>query len=172
MMRATLLSFALTLAACTATAPGPATTDLSSALVAREGGAPPADPEGACWAETTTPAVFETETDQVLDTPERRAPDGTLIAPATFRTETRQALVAERQDFWFQRPCDDELTPDLIATLQRALKARGVYTAAVTGVLDAETKRAIRTWQRPRGLDSDVLALVTAQTLGLLPGVF
>jgi hypothetical protein len=171
-MRVPLLSVALTLAACTASAPGPGTNDLSTALVARDSNTPPAQPPGACWAETATPAVFETMTEQVRDRPERRAPDGTMIAAATFRTETRQALVADRQDFWFQRPCDDVLTPDLIATLQRALKARGVYAAPVTGVLDAETKRAIRAWQRPRGIDSDVLALVTAQTLGLLPGVF
>lgn len=171
-MRLTILSLALLLAACTAKVPGPAATDLSAALVARNSSTPPAKPEGACWAETTTPAVFETVTEQVVATPERRASDGRLIAPATFRTETRQALVAERQDFWFQRPCDDVLTPDLIATLQRALKARGAYMAPVTGVLDAETQRAIRVWQRPRGIDSEVLALVTAQTLGLLPGAF
>ena len=171
-MRATLLPLALMLAACTATPPLPATTDLSAALIARDSEIPPAEPAGACWAETITPAVFETVTEQVLDTPERRTPDGTLIAPATFRTETRQALLEERQDFWFQRPCDDVLTPDLIATLQRALKARGAYMAPVTGLPDAETKRAIRAWQRPRGIDSDVLALVTAQALGLVPGVF
>lgn len=153
-------------------APVPATTDLSAVRIARQGDSPPTRPEGACWAETTTPAVFETVTEQVLATPELRAPDGTLVTPATFRTETQQALAAERQSFWFQRTCDELFTPDLIATLQRALKARGVYAGPVTGVLDGETARAIREWQRPRGLDSDVLALATAQALGLVPGVF
>lgn len=162
----------LTLAACMGTVPGPAATNLSAALVARDSDTPPAKPAGACWAETATPAVFETVTEQVLAMPERRAPDGTLIFAATLRTETHQTLEDERQSFWFQRPCDDVLTPDLIATLQRAPKARGAHMAAVTGILDAETKRAIRAWQRPRGIDSDVPALSTARALGLQPGKF
>lgn len=171
-MRHLCLPLALMLAACTEGAPGPAATDLSAALVARQGALPPAEPEGACWTALTTPAVFETVTEQVLDRPERRAPDGTLISPATFRTQTHQALAAPRQDFWFERVCEAEMTQDLIATLQRALKARGLYTAPVTGVLDRSTQQAIRAWQRPRGLDSEVLALATARALGLVRGAF
>jgi len=60
------------------------------------------------------------------------------------------------------------LTPDFVASLQRALAARGIYAGVVNGQMDAPTRRAIRRYQKPKGPDSDVLSLATAQELGLV----
>ena len=160
------LALCLALGACTA-APTVA-TDLSAALLPATDATPPAVPEGACWQRAVTPAVIETVTEQVLATPERRGPDGAVTEPASFRTETRQSIVAERREVWFETPCPQVLDGDFLATLQRALKARGLYLEPLTGVLDQSTRAAIRAWQRPRGLDSDVLALASARALGIV----
>jgi hypothetical protein len=162
---------ALALAGCTAAdLPAPDTgRSLAGVLVAKTGTAPPARPEGACWAEAIEPAVFETVTEQVMVRPERRAPDGSLLEPAAFRTETRQREVSGRRAVWFRTACAGVLTADLVASLQRALKARGLYAQPVTGTLDAPTWEALRAWQRPRGLDSGTPALRTLELFGLVP---
>ncbi|MGQ0564299.1 MAG: peptidoglycan-binding domain-containing protein [Gemmobacter sp.] len=160
------LVLAVALAACTA--PAAVGVDLSAGLVPATGTTPPAAPEGACWERAVTPAVIETVTEQVMATPERRGPDGAVIEPASFRTETRQEIVTDRRAVWFQTPCPEAVDVEFVATLQRALKARGLYGAPLTGALDAATRAAIRAWQRPRGLDSDVLSLDSARALGIV----
>lgn len=156
---------ALALAAACAPVAGPGfDAGIFSAAEAPEG-APP----GTCWSRAARPAVVETVTDQVLVRPEERDPDGAMTAPAQFRTETRQRILREREVAWFERPCENELTPDFAASLQRALKARGAYDGPVTGRLDAATGAALRRWQVARGgPDSPVPARATAEALGLV----
>ena len=127
--------------------------------------APPA--EGTCWARDETPAVIETVTEQVMVQPAEILADGTVVRPAAYRTETRQRIVKPRKDTWFEIPCEDQMTPDFIASLQRALKARGIYRGAVTGKMDGRTRAAIRAYQKPQGLDSGVISLAAARQMGL-----
>lgn len=140
--------------------------DLSRELVRLDPGPPPAGP-GICWQGDIIPAVIETVSEQVLETPEQRATDGTVLAPATYRTETRQRIAQEREVVWFRTPCDAELTVEFVASLQRALKARGYHQGPTTGTLDAETSEAVRRYQAERGLDSARLSLGAARQLGL-----
>ncbi len=140
--------------------------DLSGNLVPAHGDRPPEGPEGACWARDVTPAVIETELRQEMVTPNGLAADGTPI-PASFRSVTTQKIVQDRREVWFRTPCDAEMTVAFIASLQRALKARGLYTAPVTGRMDDPTARAIRQYQAARGLDSPVLSLDAARDLGI-----
>ncbi len=72
------------------------------------------------------------------------------------------------RDIWFETPCPDALDMEFIATLQRALKARGLYDGEIDGTLGTGTRKAIQTYQAAHGLDSDVLALDTARQLGLI----
>ncbi|QGX97690.1 peptidoglycan-binding protein [Roseovarius faecimaris] len=130
--------------------------------------APSGATEGNCWARDSTPAVLETVTEQIIVEPELRDASGWVIRPAVYRTETRQEIVQERKDTVFQVPCPDEMTPELIASLQRALQARGLYRGPVSGVMDAPTRTAIRRYQKPLGLDSGILSLATARVLGLV----
>ncbi|WP_420397673.1 peptidoglycan-binding domain-containing protein [Nioella sp.] len=135
-------------------------------IVTRGEGPEDARPD-ACYAQDVTPAVIETVTEQVIVQPPEIATDGTVRAPAIFRTDTRQRIVQERQEIWFETPCEAQSDPDFIATLQRALAARGHYHGPVTGVMDRRTERAIREFQEPQGLDSGVLSLAGARLLGL-----
>lgn len=124
--------------------------------------APPGAPPGTCWDKTTQPAVIETVTEQVVVPPVR---DG---QPAEYRTETSQRIVEDRQESWFETLCPDDMTPELIASLQRALAARQAYRGEITGRLDAPTRRALRVWQAAKGRDSATLSLDTARELGLV----
>ena len=130
--------------------------------------APPGAKPGTCWGKSVTPAVVETVTEQILLQPAEIRADGSVTQPAIYKTETRQAIVQERVETWFETPCDDALTVEFIATLQRALEARGFYRGPVTGVMDARTRAAIRRYQAPQGLNSGILSLAAARKLGLI----
>jgi hypothetical protein len=114
-----------------------------------------------------TPAIVETVTEQVLVQPPQISTTGSVNYPATYRTETRQEIVRERTELWFETLCEDLLSPDFIETLQRALAARGFYSAQTTGVIDRNTRRAILAYQTSEDLHSDVLSLAAARRLGL-----
>ncbi len=163
-----LCAAALAAGACSGITPTSAIpqADLAAELVIARSDNPPAGPPGACWARDVTPAVIETEMRQDIVAPARTADDGTQT-PATFRSVTQQRIVQDRREVWFRTPCEAEMTVAFTATLQRALKARGLYGAAVTGNMDDATRLAIRRFQAPQGLDSSVLSLAAARDLGL-----
>lgn len=125
-------------------------------------------PTGACTATDRTPAVIETRIEDVLVSPAVIGDDGTVIKPAVFRTDTRQLIVQERQDIRFETPCPPVLDQDFLASLQRALKARGHYQGPINGRMDGDTRRAIRSYQAVSGLQSDILSMDAARRLGLL----
>lgn len=141
--------------------------DFAADLIVRKEPGPPPGPADACWQEDIRPAVIETVTSQVLVQPEKTGPDGTAI-PAVYGTSTSQRIVADRATVWFRAPCPAEMMPEVIATLQRALKARGFYLLPLTGAMDGPTRDAIRRYQTSRGLDSDHLSLAAARELGIV----
>jgi hypothetical protein len=165
------LAAILVVTACqpTEVAPPALRGDLSDELIRLEGSRPPeGGPPGACWDSYTLPTVIETVTDQVLVSAAERGPDGQIIRPAVFRTESSQQIVQERGQVWFRAPCIAEQTVDFVATLQRALKARGLYVAPVNGIFDPTTAEAVRRYQASRGFDSPRLTLAAARELGLI----
>ena len=129
---------------------------------------PPDGDASTCWAAEISPAVIETVTEQELLTPEIRDASGKVTTPATFRSTTRQRIVQDRDEVWFRSPCPADVTVDFVATLQRALKARGLYLLPLTGVIDPATTEAIRRFQAERGLDSGQLSLAAARELGII----
>lgn len=130
---------------------------------------PAGAPPGSCWGRTVSPAVIETVTEQVQVQPAQISTTGEIQALPIYRTETRQQIVTPRKDNWFETPCVDQLTPEFIATLQRALEARGAYGGEISGIFDAPTRKAMRGYQISMGgPDSPVLALETARGLGLI----
>ncbi len=127
------------------------------------------EPDGLCYGRVVTPAVIETVTEQVVERPAILNSDGSVRSPATFRTATHQRILSERREVTFEAVCTEDLTPEFIASLQRALAVRGSFGGVVTGTLDRPTTEAIRSWQTARGgPDSPVLAMTTARQLGLV----
>lgn len=141
MIRPLFLCSILALAACQGgpTPEAPARANLAGELLRRsQPGSPPAPP-GTCWASDVIPAVIETVTEQFTARPAILAPDGSVQTPAIYRTVTQQKIVKDRETVWFRTPCPEVMTADFIATLQRALKARGYYLLSLTGQLDPPT---------------------------------
>ncbi len=162
------LVMALILGGCTGVkveAPGQAL--LSREVVRLNGDGPPPAANGECWANSVTPAVIETVTEQVVVSEEVRDDAGAVVTPASFRTKTSQRMVQDREVIWFRAPCPQDQTVQFVASLQRALKARGLYLLPVTGEMDADTAEAVRRFQAERGLDSPVLSLAAARELGI-----
>lgn len=156
----------LALSGCANTAPEVASREVNVGFglsPAPEG----ADP-GTCWARDASPAVVETVTEHVLVQPEIRGADGQVIQAAIYHTETRQAIVKAREDTVFQTPCSEAITPEFVASLQRALSARRLYHGLITGTMDGLTRAAVRRYQKPFGLDSGILSLESARMLGLV----
>jgi hypothetical protein len=157
---------ALGLAACAQPGPGPGmpeaaaarpSEDLSDALRTDS----PAARDGVCWHREDIPALYETVTESAL----RPSDDGVSIV----ESEQNQRLVRARRSVWFRVPCAGEQGTRFVASVQRALKARGLYAGPVTGIADAGTGVAVRRYQAPRGLESGVLSWRAAQLLGLVP---
>ena len=153
----------------TACAPGlPEFPDLGTPEITRIYDRPPPGSDPAhCWGKEVEPAVIETVTAQVLMQPAEVHTDGRVTQPAIYKTETRQEIIRERRELWFRVPCPEEMTPAFIASLQRALAARGHYAGTVNGEMTPRTLRAIRAYQAPQGLDSGILSLAAARQLGL-----
>lgn len=161
------LYLAMTLTAVLGCA-APSGDTAAMALVGSMQDTPPGAPAGTCWGKIVTPALIETVTEQVLVQPARATTDSSAATPATFRTETQQRIVTERAVSWFETPCPADMTPDVIATLQRALAARQFYDGPATGQIDAATSAAVGRYQATTGLQSRLLALATARALGVL----
>ena len=163
------LMLTLGLAACapSGTKP-PSRADLGAEIVQHTSRTQPAAKPGECWVSDISPAIIETVTEQKIVTPEVRDDAGQVTTPAAYSTTTRQEMVQERTEIWFRTPCPEVQTPEFIATLQRALKARGYYLLPLTGLMDQPTVESLRRFQAERGLDSPVLSLAAAQELGLI----
>lgn len=169
MARPILLTCALALAACSQVpVSAPNQANLASEVITLKHAGPPNSKDGECWTSDTSPAVIETTSEQQLVTPEQRDADGNVTAAATYRSNTQTRMVRDRHEIWFRAPCPELVTPDFVATLQRALKARGYYLLPLTGEMDAPTAEALRRFQADRGLDSPVLSLGAARELGLI----
>ncbi|WP_421687087.1 peptidoglycan-binding domain-containing protein [Tritonibacter scottomollicae] len=129
--------------------------------------APPGALPGTCWDTLIEPARVETITEQVMVSPPETAADGSMTKPAVFATETRQEITRPRKETYFQTPCPDAMTREYVSSLQRALAARDLYQGEITGTLNAETRAAIRSYQKDIGIDSASLSLRGARSLGL-----
>lgn len=158
-----LLMAACLTASCAAPLPGDEVGSRASTATA-----PPGAKPGTCWGKDVSPAVVETVTEQILVQPAEIASDGSTSQPAIYKTETRQAIIEERKDTWFETPCAKVQTPEFVASLQRALSARGVYRGAITGQMDTRTRAAIRRFQAPQGLNSGILSMTAARKMGLV----
>ncbi len=156
------------LSACAPEGPGRVPQGLGQSVRGAAQKAPPGAPPGSCWDTEITPAIIETVTRQEQVTPPRLDASGQITTPATFRSVTRQEVVRPRRETWFETLCPADFSPDFVATLQRALAARGHFPETVTGLLDRATQRGILTYQRSQGLDSPTLSLENARKLGLI----
>lgn len=157
------------LAACTHAPPQEVATRAHfPALEAARIPPPPEAEKGTCWARDTTPAVIETVTAQIIEQPAILNEGGSVRSPAIYATETRQEIVEPRREHVFETLCAGRITPGFIASLQRALQARGLYDGPITGLITPDTEAALRNYQRAQGVETGLLTIRTARELGLV----
>lgn len=106
-----------------------------------------------CWHKATALAAPKT---------------GTGTGTGTKKSEPHQKIDLESPNFWFEIPCELRADTEFVATLQRALAARSLYGGPINGLYDDRTRAAVRAYQHPQGLESGVLSLPAARTLGLV----
>lgn len=159
---------AVALSSCAPAEPGRISRGIGQSVRSATQKAPPGAARGTCWDTEISPAVIETVTQQELVTAARYDSAGHITHPATFRTRTRQEVVKPRTETWFETLCPADFSPDLVATLQRALTVRGYHTGEITGHLDPATRAAIVAFQKAQGLESQTLSLENARRLGLI----
>lgn len=129
---------------------------------------PPDAEPGACYGHEVQPAMFETVTEHVVVREATYDDTGSMLTPAAYRTDTVHRLVRERSNLWFKKPCPADMDEKFIASVQRALQARGLLAGRITGEWDQRTLRAVRKYQQGFGLDSGTLSLDSARKLGLV----
>ena len=130
--------------------------------------APEGAPDNSCWDRTTTPAEVRTTTRAVEITPAETSGTGTIRTPAVFRNEEVTEITRPREDIWFEVLCPARMTPDVTATLQRALIARGYLQGPADGIYDERTRAAVATLQTRKGYPGKGLSLAAARALGLI----
>ncbi|MEM6407047.1 MAG: peptidoglycan-binding domain-containing protein [Pseudomonadota bacterium] len=128
----------------------------------------PADaPPQSCWATLPGAETYKTVERLVEVTPVQTNDAGDMQVPAIFR-RVEEKVVTRGPARLFEQVCPKRLTPRFIAAVQRALIARRLLDGPPTEQLDAPTKAAIKTYQKARGLPSDILSLAMARQLGLV----
>jgi len=120
-----------------------------------------------CYFEKITPALILTRVETRLTQPEKRNAAGQLVSPAQYETTRTQTITSPRFVTKIDAVCPEDLTPEFIASLQRAFQARGLFSAPITGRFDSVTRRAILNFQIARGVKSATVTTATAQELGL-----
>lgn len=126
------------------------------------------DAAGRCFARAAPPTQTNIVEEMVEVVPEHRAPDGTVINPAVFRTITRPQTVATGIGAQFETVCPPVYTEAFVSTLQRALLIRRAYEGPITGRYDDATSLAVQRFQQAAAVDSPLLAVSTARDLGIL----
>lgn len=144
----------------------------------------------ASTREVVQPAEFRTVTKRVVDRP---ASTRTVKIPAKYRTvtvrkvvqpagERRVAIPAQYADVtkrkkvtdsrleWREILCDTNTTGDVVARLQRALKAQGFNPGPIDGDYGPKTSAAVQAYQRKAGLPTGALTIRTLNSLGVSLG--
>lgn len=125
---------------------------------------------GTCWDKTTTPAVVRTVTEDILVQPAQISSTGTVQTPPVYRSQTRDVILEERKDTWFQIVCASDLTPEFVSSVQRALELRGHFNGPISGEVGPLTRSAIAKFQTEADIpaaDMGKLTIEGARKLGL-----
>lgn len=142
----------------------------------------------ASTREVVIPAVYKTVTKQVINTPattrevvipgvSKKVPTRVMVTPAkevaneipaVYTMVPTKVKVADSYLRWQSILCETNTTADVIAKLQRTLNNKGYKAGAVDGVYGAQTKAAVKAYQRKNKMNEGALTLKTLQSLGVM----
>jgi len=111
-----------------------------------------------------TPAKYTTVRVKKLIQP---ATTRTIPIPATYKTVTKKKKIAEGYAKWVPIVCQTSINTTMIREVQKALKNKGFYHGPIDGVWGAESKAAMRAFQRANGLPVAGLSMASMEALGV-----
>jgi len=76
-------------------------------------------------------------------------------------------MVSPSKVVWKKVVCQSSMGSSTIQGVQRALKAKGLYSGPIDGIYGSATKSAIRSYQKAKGLPVAGLSVATMESLGL-----
>ena len=113
----------------------------------------------------TIPMEFKIVAKQVRTQNERYTEQ---VVPATYKTVQERVLVKKGgYQGWREILCGSDLTTSKISAIQRALKSAGYNPGPIDNVFGTQTKEALKSYQRAKGLPVGNLNLETLRSLGV-----
>ena len=113
----------------------------------------------------TVPMEFKIVAKQVRIQNERYTEQ---VVPATYKTVQERVLVKKGgYQGWREILCGSDLTSAKISAIQRALKSAGYNPGPIDNVFGTQTKNALKSYQRAKGLPVGNLNLETLRSLGV-----
>ena len=125
------------------------------------------DTAGRCFTRDAPPTEVRIVEETVIVVPEVRDELGRIPRPAVVRSQDGPQTFQTGNGTRFETLCPQLYTPVFVASLQRALQARGAYAGPITSTYDQATSVAVRNFQLSSGIDSPLLMQRTALSLGL-----
>jgi hypothetical protein len=109
--------------------------------------------------EIQKPAVYKTiKYKKMVQPPEKQV----VPIPAQYKTITKKVQIAEGQMIWKRTMCETNIDKNLVLKIQRFLRKDRYNPGPVDGILGSQTRRALKSFQRDKGL---AIGSITYQTL-------
>lgn len=111
---------------------------------------------------TEVPAEYQTIRVNRLLSP---ATEERIVIPEKTKTISKRVQVAPSRLEWRKVLCETNITNDIIANLQKALKREGFDPGIIDGVLGVDTSRALEKYQIEKNLDRGGLTYESLRSL-------
>ncbi len=109
------------------------------------------------------PAVYKTVKVKTVNTD---ADVRKITIPAEYQTVSKQAKASEGVLEWRQVLCETNTTPGVISKLQSALRIKGYNPGPADGAYGPLTERAVKQYQKDKGLPTGGITFETLKHLG------
>jgi len=109
--------------------------------------------------EINKPAVYKTIKYKKMILPPQKQ---VVPIPARYKTITKKVKIAEGQMTWKRTMCETNIDRNLVLKIQRFLRKDRYNPGPVDGILGRQTRRALKSFQRDKGL---AIGSITYQTL-------
>jgi hypothetical protein len=90
-----------------------------------------------------------------------------VVVPAEYQKVVKQVQVKEGRIDWQPVLCETNVTPPIVASLQRSLLRAGYDPGKIDGHLGKKTSVSLEAYQRDKGLPVGNLTLETLKSLGV-----
>ncbi len=118
----------------------------------------------ATTKEVEIPAVYKNITVTKLVQP---AQVKRITIPEAYSTVTKRQMVSPSKVVWKKVVCQSNMGTSTIASVQKALKAKGLYHGPIDGIYGTLTKQAVRAYQKQNGLAVGGLTHEVMKSLGV-----